>query len=376
MARRQVLFDGTPLINKHLSGVGTVLLETLRAMDTDYYAQKYSIVVFLPFNEVETFKKRYAFSHVQLKLLPFSHKFLSLFSRMRIAPPLDLFLGGGIYIFENYRNWPLMFKKSKSITYVHDVAFKLFPRYTEENNLRYLNKYTQLWVKRADKIVTGSESSKIEIEHTLGIKNVYVVKDAVDEKLFYPRSQKEIKKVKQEWSLSDKYFLFLGNVEPRKNLETLVKAFTQYESQSGNHDTLFLVGGDGWRNEPIYREIKKAHEKGVDIIKNDKFVPDADLPSLMSGAMAVVMPSWHEGFGLPVVQALACGTPVIASDITSLREITAENGNHVVFFNPQNERDLAMSFDRVRVKKHVGKPQNILTWSESVKSLEALIDAS
>jgi glycosyltransferase involved in cell wall biosynthesis len=372
VVKKNILFDGTPLIGKHLSGVGVVLLETLKALDSEYYAKKYDLYVFLPFNETSVFKKRHSFKYIKLRTLPFPHKFLSLFSRMRFAPPLDIFLGSGTYIFENYRNWPLVFKKSRSLTYVHDVAFKIFPEYIEPNNLNYLNKYAPLWLKRASKIITVSQSSKNEVEQFLKVGDVSVVKNAVDTSLFYPRTQGEIKSARQKWGLSKNYFLFLGNIEPRKNLTTLVKAFAKYEKAIDNQDALFLVGGDGWNNADIYESVKAAQAEGASVIKNSKFVPDSDLPSLMSGAIALVLPSWHEGFGLPAVQALACGTPVVVSNLPSLHEAVGSNQERAIFFNPDSVKELAQALADVKRKKH--GVTCVPTWQESVKSLEALID--
>lgn len=107
--KQRLYIEGTPLIGRYISGVGKVLLETLLALDTKQYASKYSIYVFIPFDERKKIDK-YKFKYIKIKLLPWPHKFLSLFSRMRFSPPIDLFLGKGIYVFENFRNWNLFFQ--------------------------------------------------------------------------------------------------------------------------------------------------------------------------------------------------------------------------------------------------------------------------
>ena len=227
--RRQLYFDATPLINSRVSGVGKVLLETLRALDTQEYSTKYDLYAFIPMNEAGKLDK-YDFRYVKVKLLPYPHKFLSLFSRMHLSPPIDIFLGKGIYIFENYRNWNLLF--SKSVTYIHDIAFKVHPEFVESANLRYLNGHIDMWVGRTDKIITVSKSSKQEIEERLGIKNVEVVMNAVDEDM-HPRREREVDAVRKKWGLPESYYLHLSNIEPRKNIANIVKAFTIHVKQIG-----------------------------------------------------------------------------------------------------------------------------------------------
>lgn len=367
--KKSIFFDGTPLINKYISGVGSVLLETLRAFDTAKYNKKYSIYVFVPFNEVSKMRQ-FNFIYIKVKALPYPHKLHSLFSRMKYAPPIDIFLGRGVYIFENYRNWNLLF--SKSLTYFHDVAFKVFPDYIQEENLRYLEKYSPLWIHRADKLITVSDTAKKEIEEKFSLQGVEVVKNAVNTDLFYPRTMQEIAKLQKKWSIPNDYFVVLGNLEPRKNIEATIAAFNLYNRNREAH--LLIIGGDGWKNKGILKTIQKGQNEGA-IIRPSSYIPDEDLPGLLSGAIALIQMSWHEGFGLPVVQALACGTPVVASDIPVLREAVVGNMNRVVFAHPDKKETIVNAITQVENIKHQTVPKNIRTWRESAGDLDALIES-
>lgn len=369
--KKSLYFDATPLIEKHVSGVGKVLQETLKVLDSEAYASKYNLYIFVPINEAKK-AKALGYKYIKLKVLPYPHKFFSLFTRLKWAPPIDIFLGRGVYIFENFRNCTLLF--SKSITYVHDVAFKIYPEYIQERNLAYLDKYIPLWMSRTDQVVAISPSAREEIERELQLRDVAVVLNAVNTNEFYPRTKDEVVRAREKWDIPEDYMLFIGNIEPRKNLVNTIKAFCRYVQKTGSNEALVLVGGGGWRNEEILKEIEKAKQKGVMVIRPNGYVPDEDLPPLITGASALLQLSWHEGFGLPALQALACGTPVAASDITPLHEVAEHNEDRVEFAAPNDIDQLADAIKRAASKSHATQPQHIATWNNSVAELEAIID--
>lgn len=367
---KKIFFDATPIIDRYISGVGKVLLETLRALDTEYYSKKYEIFIFVPINEKEKLQQ-FSFEYIKTKCLPYPHKFFGLFSRFRFGPPIDIFLGKGVYIFENYRNWNLLL--SNSITYIHDPAFRLYPQYIQRRNLDYLSKYIDLWISRTDKIVTVSESAKIDIHKALNANDVVVVRNASSPEM-YPRPKKEISNALKKWSIPKRYYVYLGNIEPRKNLVNLIKAFSKYSIAHDNQESLVMIGGDGWNNSEIYEEIKKAKAMGVSVVKPDTYVPDEDIPAILSGAIALLQLSWHEGFGMSVLHSLACGAPAVAADIPPLREAAVGNEKNVIFVDPASISDISKAINNVKRIPHRERPQNILPWSESVKDLEQIID--
>ena len=365
--RTKLFIEATPLLSDKMSGIGHVLLETVKALDTAEVALRYDVRLFVPWNERKKMDK-YAFAHLSIKRLPYPHKFLSLFSRMKVNPPLDVFLGKGVYVFPNYRNWSLMF--SRSLTYVHDACFVMYPEYVEKRNLKYLQKYVPMWLKRTDVVVTVSESSRQEIQEHLKslVTDVAVVPNAIDQTHFYPRPKDDIDLMRKKYKLGEDYLLYLGNIEPRKNLSTLIAAFRK--SAVSSSAELFLVGGDGWLNETIHHEIEQANKNGLRIHRNQQYVPDEDLPALLSGARALVQPSWHEGFGLAVLQAIACGTQVICSDIPSLREVAKRYPESKLFyFTPDSSEQLIQILNKLPEKTVQKVPPHMQSWHMSVEQL-------
>jgi glycosyltransferase involved in cell wall biosynthesis len=226
-----------------------------------------------------------------------------------------------------------------------------------------------MWIRRTDSVIAISNSSKDEIVNNLDVSSnrVDVVSNAVDKKIFYQRTQQEIETVRLKYNLKEKYFLYIGNIEPRKNITTLINAFRKTQLQDDAQ--LFLVGGDGWLNEDVYSAMNIAEEEGYSVLKNKTYVPDEDLPALMSGAVALVQPSWHEGFGLATIQSLACGTPKICSNIPGLQEATKGNEHLVTFFDPSDIDHLSAI-----LKEHIVSPRpkqigQVLSWEDSVKVL-------
>lgn len=367
--KRKIFVEATPLINKNLSGVGQVTLETLRALDSSKYKDDYDIRAFVPMDEKSKMQK-YNFENVTVVTLPFPHKVLSLFSRMSMALPLDTLLGRGTYVFPNFRNWNLA--TSKSITYIHDVCFAMHPEYIEPRNLNFLRKYINLWTGRTDRIVTVSKTCKQEIIKHLGVqaKSVEVIQNTIDGNFYSPQSVKNVESIKSKYGLGA-YFLYVGNIEPRKNLLTLIEAF---EKSQLKNVTLFIVGGDGWLNEEVYSRIQQAKQKGIDIRKNESYIPNDEMPALFTGANALVLPSWHEGFGLTPLQAISCGTKAICADIPVLREVAAEHKGKVDFFPPESTTKLANLLKKYgQVEKAPVQPAIIeRTWVDAADELLTL----
>ena len=368
MTKTKLFFDGTPLIGRYVSGVGKVLQETLRALDTKERASMYDMFIFIPVEERGKVDK-FGYKYIKIKYLPYPHKFLSLFSRMRFSPPIDIFLGKGVYIFENFRNWNLAL--SKSITYVHDVAFRVHPEFVEERNLTYLNNNIDMWINRTDVVVTVSESSKVDIRNELGVEPE-VVPNGVWSDQFSPRTETETESVRTKWSIPGKYYLFIGNIEPRKNLENTIEAFSKV---ARNDESLVLIGGGGWRNEAILAKAQETTDAGNPVVRPSGYIPDEDLPALISGAKALVHFPWYEGSGLPILQAIACGAPVASSDIAPLREVVDGFEDRVVFADPKNIDAMVVAIAKASKKIHRQRGKRPASWTRSANKLIEIIES-
>jgi glycosyltransferase involved in cell wall biosynthesis len=186
---------------------------------------------------------------------------------------------------------------------------------------RYAAKLTLLWAKRAKRVLTFSEAVKEQLVDWLGFSpERIVVTPLAPNEQFKPQPPEEVERVRRKYRLFAPYILFVGTVEPRKNLVTLVRAFAAVVKNFPH--LLVLAGARGWMSEPVFAEIERQGLK--DRVVHLGYVPAEDLPALMSGAEVFVYPSLGEGFGLPPLEAMACGTPVLCSDAPALPEVVGD----------------------------------------------------
>lgn len=319
--KKRIYIDALSIASLHMSGVGHLLLDTIKALvNNEQCRQDYQLVLVLPLWK-RKMVMRHGLKDVDYKIVFLPARLFSLLLRFNLLPPLDIFLGKGTYIFPNYRNWPLLF--SRSITYCHDVSFILYPETVAPKNLVYLRANIKKWLARTNQVITLTKASKDDIHRTLniGLAKIQVVPCGIDAKVFYPRPSSEIEVIKKKIGIKSKsYLLYVGNLEPRKNLERLLDAFSRLPDKTQISMPLVIVGGGGWNNDTLLAKIENLATSGQ-VIFPRFYVEDADLPALISGATALLQPSIYEGFGIPPLEAVACGTLPIVSDIASFREI-------------------------------------------------------
>lgn len=218
--------------------------------------------------------------------------------------------------------------KRKTVAFIHDLTTILYPDYhLLKNKILYHFRFKNI-KKHADVVLTNSKHTKNDIIQHLGISNdrIVVTPFGVDE-MFKPTKGSMIEAP---------YICYLGTIEPRKNLENLFKAFKRLKDQEAIPHKLVLIGKDGWFYEDIYKVMRELNLEN-DVVRLG-FVPDEELPGLLSGAELFVYPSFYEGFGLPVLEAMACGTPVVTSRVSSLPEV---GGEAVKYCNPDSYKDIA-----------------------------------
>jgi glycosyltransferase involved in cell wall biosynthesis len=243
--------------------------------------------------------------------------------------PLDLWCGKGFYIFPRFVDMPLLFSKSSMVIY--DISFEIFKQYSDERNALFLSNGVKRSLKRTSKVITISKNAKEEIKrfYELADNKVVVATPAVDQNYFYKRSAKQIEEVKRKYEISGDYILALSNLEPRKNLDGLVEAYCNLPKSITENTALLLVGVNGWKIEKLFNKIVDKVEEGFNIIRPSFYVADEDKPAIISGAKLLVYPSHYEGFGIPPLEALACGVPVITSNNSSLPEVVGDVGEMI-----------------------------------------------
>jgi glycosyltransferase involved in cell wall biosynthesis len=220
---------------------------------------------------------------------------------------------------------------------IYDLVVHLYSHTMESVNYLVTKSLFSKSVLRADKIIAISHTTANDLNNFYpGARDKSsVAYIGVDNGLFRVRNRTEcLSHVCQKYSLKPDYILFVGTIEPRKNLISLIRAFRILKSKYAASNQLVIAGGTGWKQDSILKEIS-AQKQDIRFIN---YVPELDLAELYCCAGAFIMPSLYEGFGMPVVEAMASGTAVAISDIPIFREVAADAA---LFFDPRNPEDIA-----------------------------------
>ncbi|MBI3103823.1 glycosyltransferase family 4 protein [Candidatus Daviesbacteria bacterium] len=247
----------------------------------------------------------------------------------RIALPLALYLSKNKPdVFFSPTHYIPRFSPVKRVCTIFDLSFLHFPETFTKKDLWQLKNWTQFSVENVEHIITISDSSKKDIVATYGVDNnkVTVAYPGFNEEIFHlVDDQAKTDKVFKKYKMKDPYIIYIGTVQPRKNIVRLVETVSRVEDLK-----LVIVGkmeGEGrggWMYTESLNAPKKFEIEGR--VKFLGFVPTEDLPFLLSGAKAFILPSLWEGFGIPVLEAMACGVPVLVSNVSSLPEVVGEVG--------------------------------------------------
>jgi glycosyltransferase involved in cell wall biosynthesis len=234
----------------------------------------------------------------------------------------------------------------KSVLTIHDILFESHPEFFPKFHRWLMKFFVPYSAKRANRIICVSEFTKQEISRYYGVpdKKVIVTYEGASS-MFAPIRDKDLILSKmRQYGIGTKYVLFVGRIEPRKNIVGILKAFGHLKKKGHKRLSLVIVGHQDkiFRERTLFSEIK-AHGLQSDVVFTGG-VSEQDLCILYSGAEVLVYPAFAEGFGLPVLEAMACGTPVITSNVTSLPEVA---GNAAILINPYSPAEIAGSLERV-----------------------------
>lgn len=245
-------------------------------------------------------------------------------------------------VFFSLTHYAPRIKVCKTAISIMDLSYIRFPEMFTRKDLWQLRNWTAYSVKNADIIFTISKFSKKEIMdyYKLNSEKIVVTYPGYDKDKYQItniKDQKEKLKIKNNYLINDDYILFVGTLQPRKNIVRLLEAFNSAMEQLNNKVMqLVIIGKKGWLYEEVFQKVKELN-LGKRIIFTD-YVSDEDLPDLYRGAKCFVLPSLYEGFGLPVLEAMASGCPVIVSNISSLPEVVGKAG---IMIDPFDSNDIA-----------------------------------
>jgi glycosyltransferase involved in cell wall biosynthesis len=268
--------------------------------------------------------------------------------------------------------------QGRSLVTIHDMAFRRHPETVRAKTKYMLKIGLHKSIERADRIITVSEFSKKEIAYYYNYPDdkIAVVYNGVDRNRFNPAlDPSTLDRVRGTYKIPKTYILYFGTLEPRKNLERLIRAYALIKQRYRDFPVLVIAGGKGWLFKSIFETVTRMGlEK--DILFTG-YTNDSEKICLMQGALFFCFPSLYEGFGLPVLEAMACGTPVLSSNNSSLAEIA---GNAALLVDPLSEESIAGGLERLFLdeslleelrKKGLERVRDF-SWSKASSALYAL----
>lgn len=347
----KIAFDGQPLLNANKTGIAYYEDGLVKGMLKYYPENEYQLDVFTfrHKDRIEQLQKEYSHKLVLKKCVWLWDRIFRVFTFL-IYIPYDCFFSGEREI-THFCNYVIPFGvREKKVVTIHDLAFREYPQTIRTRTMMMLKMNLRKTLKRADAIAVDSAFTKSELVKYYNVQKgkIYVVPCGIDKEKY--EEKRSVKPVKEKFGIDGEYFLYLGTLEPRKNIVRLIKAYDEFrkENEKDILPDLVIAGGKGWMYDEIYEMVNKKHlEKWI--IFTD-YVSEEEKIALMQGALAFCFPSLYEGFGLPPMEAMACGTPVITSCTSSLDEVAGEAALKV---NPESVQQIASALTKMHREEDV-----------------------
>jgi glycosyltransferase involved in cell wall biosynthesis len=294
------------------------LITTLATLDSPY---NYRLMA-TPDAPVDGLRYFAAFPAITHRRYPLPERWMTIaWHRFSLPVPAEWFTGPiDLFHSPNFILPPTRY--AKALLTVHDLSFIRHPQGAVDKLRRWLEKTVPLSLARANHVLADSDSTRQDLQDIFSVpaQKITVVGAGVEERFQPVTDTALLAEVRQRYNLPERFVLGLGTLEPRKNFDGLIRAFSQSAISRSHH--LVIAGGKGWLYEDIF---SAAHASpAAERIYFAGFVDDHHLPALYSLADIFAYPSHYEGFGIPVIEAMACGTPVICADNSSLPEVAGE----------------------------------------------------
>jgi len=257
-----------------------------------------------------------------------------------IAPPLPVHKADWLF-YPNFYLWPSIGSHKKAVI-IHDLCYLRYPQYVEDKNRAFLSRVATSSIKKADLIVVDSEfiaSELVELTQTPR-ENIHILGVPVDAADFDSSLDKGRAHLANRYSVTKKYILSFGTLEPRKNLECLVDAYCALSHEIREQYSLVLAGKWGWKIEALRALIEQKQAEGYDII-TPGYIDHGDRAAFYRNASFYAITTHYEGFGMPLLEALHCGIPTVAVDIPVLREV----GGDACLWAEKNVKDVSAKLE-------------------------------
>lgn len=378
---RRIAFDATPLVGDLISGVGWCEAYLVDALTELHPELQYRYEYFTLRSPEEKVRRMAQFRKENIPLhsavcSPLAYRALSHF----VPVPYSAFFGkwADITHFFNYIVPPGV--HGSTVVTVHDMVVHAYPETVRLRTREMLRVGLEKSMARADCIVTDSAFSRSEIAkyYPKYIEKVQVVPCGVDCDRFYPVTDAaELARVRAAHGIKGEYFLYLGTLEPRKNLERLLQAYALLCQKHPDVPQLVLAGGKGWMYDSIFEQVRTL--RLGERVCFPAYIPAGDMAALYSGAMAFVFPSIYEGFGMPPLEAMACGTPVLTANAASLPEAV---GHAAILVNPYQVEAIAAGMEallerpelRARLTKLGLRRAAEMSWENAARKLYSIYE--
>lgn len=320
------------LLKEYLEGHGYFIYETFKRIIAAHPEHEFIFIFDRPFDEKFVFGKNV---RTVVAGPPARHPLLWKFwYDVRVPAVLRKYKAD---VFVSCDGFCCLTSKTPQCLVLHDLAFLHYPSFIKKSHLLFYKKYTPKFLARAKSVATVSEFSKKDIIHNYSTDpdKIKVVFSAAKE-IFRPLNDAAKTETKNKYTGGKEYFVYTGSIHPRKNPINLLKAFSIFKKRMQTNMKLVLAGRLAWKYESFIENLK-TYKYRDDVIMTG-YVPEAELAKITGAAYGMVYPSLHEGFGVPVLEAMQCDIPVITSAGTSMNEIA---GDAALYSDANNHADIA-----------------------------------
>ena len=334
----RIAINATPLLST-LTGVGNYIFQTSKALARVAPEHEYSYYYGYYTKKLFAAEGKGLFYEIKeiVKQVPATKKFARAI-KDNISPltlkPFDL------YFEPNFI--PLKIRARRTVVSVMDFSFELYPQWHPSERMEYFRKKFWKNIGRADRIIAISDFVRDEAVNKFGLpaEKVRTVRLGFNREVFRPMSREELAPVRAKFSLPEKFILCVGSMEPRKNLINLLRAYVSLPKEIRSAYKVVFAGFKGWENKEIMSLLAELKRDAVYL----GYITDFELGALYNMATLFAYPSFYEGFGLPPLEAMACGCPVVVSRAASLPEVC---GSAAVYVEPFDPSSIARGIERL-----------------------------
>ena len=326
------------LLTEYLEGYGYFIYETFKRITKNHPEHEFIFIFDRPFD------KRFLFSSNVKAVVagpPASHPLLwKLWYDVKVPAVLKKFKAD---IFVSCDGFCSLTTKVPQCLVVHDLAFLHYPSFIKKSHLLFYKRYTGKFLNKTKSVATVSEFSKRDIisHYKIPADKINIVYNAVKE-IFHPLGHEEKQITKEKYTEGKEYFVYAGAIHPRKNLINLLKAFSGFKKRQQTNMKLVLAGRLAWKYESFTKSLK-TYKYRNDVVMTG-YLNEEELVKIIGAAYALVYPSFFEGFGVPVLEAMHCNIPAITSSNSSMQEIAKDAA---LFADAGNHNDIADKMMRI-----------------------------